>query len=72
MDWEDKNQETLKPNLFPLSLLHQDGRKDPDLSKHPDLPDCPMYNLDPFVLSETLPVNFSLVEDGSEPHDVVS
>lgn len=26
--------------------------------------------MDPFVVSETLPDNFSLVEDGSEPHNM--
>lgn len=28
------------------------------------------YNLDPFVVSETRPDNFSLVEDDSKPHDM--
>lgn len=42
--------------------------KDPDLSMHPDLPKCFPYNLDPFVVSETHPDNFSFVEDDSKPH----
>lgn len=60
-----------KQSFFNSPLYLWDSTKDPDLSMHPDLPKYLPYNLDPFVVSETHPDNFSLVEDDSKPHDVV-
>ncbi|KAF4792241.1 hypothetical protein TURU_123082 [Turdus rufiventris] len=49
-------------------FFSNESKKDPDLSMHPDLPKFFPYNLDPFVVSETHPDNFSLVEDNNKLH----